>query len=324
MIKYKVLIFVFTAASFLSACATQTRSPDLGVELIEIIQQLDVVSFPLKKSEYGRWIVPLTINDEYEAEMVIDTGATYSALFETSVEKFNLIESPDKTIRVHGLITNANTMTTLVNSLRFGNEFLGSKSFAILPSDDEQDEKFEAYDGVIGMEVLERYRLYIDGSEKRIYFIPRSSRLIQKPNHYVEVDLYQNPYSELAPSLHFFDLSVKNKNIPSLLDTGTDVHVINWHAATFVEAKSLRARLKWQWELAGAVGEFKPVVAAKMRSLKSGRYKWEDTIMLIKDTDSLSFIGVDDKPFVVAGVNLLGDRDVFLDFDANKMWLQPR
>ena len=323
MMRYKILIFVFSVASLVTACATQPPTPDLGAQLAEVIQQPDVVSFPLKKSEHGRWVVPLIINDEYEAEMVIDTGATYSALFETSVKKMKLIENLDKRIRVHGLFSNADTKTTIAENVRFGHEFLGSKSFAILTNDGEGDEKFEVYDGVIGMDVLERYRLYIDGSDKQIYFIPRTSRLIQKPSHYVEINLYQNPYSELAPSLHFFDLSVKHRNIPALLDTGTDVHVINWHAATFVEARSLRARLKWEWEVAGAIGEFKPIVAAKMGSLSSGRYEWEDTIMLIKDTDSLSFIGVADKPFVVAGVNLLGDRDVFLDFDADKMWLQP-
>ena len=45
--------------------------------------------------------------------------------------------------------------------------------------------------------------------------------------------------------------------------------------------------------------------------------------MIIKDTDSLEFIGVADKPFIVAGVKLLGERDVFIDFDADVMWLQP-
>ena len=322
MIKLWVLVLFIFVGTFVSACTTPPK-PDLGVKLSEIIHQPDVISFPLKKSEHGRWIVPLRIDETHQAEMIIDTGATYSAIFETAMSRLELVSNPEKTIRVHGLVTQGTTNTTVANKVEFGQHYLGSKTFAVLPNDDPDEDYIEPFDGVLGMDVLERYKLYISAGNEIIYFIPAGEKAIEKPNQFIEIDLYSNPYNELAQGLHFYDLSVKNKNVPALLDTGNDVHIINWHAATFVEARSLRSRLRWQWEVAGAIGEFKPVVTANIRNLKSGRYEWEDTIMIIKDTDSLDFIGVADNPFIVAGVELFDERDVFIDFENNKLWLQP-
>ena len=259
MVRFWAAILIFCLGGFGSACQT-TPTPDLGIKLSEIINQPNVVSFPLKKSEHGRWIVPLRINDDHEVSMVIDTGATFSALFETSTERLGLTPNSEVTVRIHGLVTNADASTIKAEKVEFGHHFLGSKLFAVLPR--ENEENLELHDGVIGMDILERYKLYVSVENEHIYFIPRSSEFIQQPSDFFKINLYANPYSELAPNLHFFDLSVKSKNIPSLLDTGNDVHIINWHAATFVEARSLRARLKWQWKVAGAIGEFKPVVAA--------------------------------------------------------------
>ena len=81
--------------------------------------------------------------------------------------------------------------------------------------------------------------------------------------------------------------------------------------------------LRHNWKIAGAVGEFKPVARANIQQFEVDKYVWEDVLMIIKDTDNLEIIAMHDKPFVIAGVGLLNDRDLYLDFENNKLWLGP-
>ena len=43
--------------------------------------------------------------------------------------------------------------------------------------------------------------------------------------------------------------------------------------------------------------------------------------IVIEDTDSLDILGVADKPFMVAGVDMIENRDFYLDFQNDLLWL---
>ena len=315
--NWALLLSVFVGVS---ACATSIGSPKIAT-LAETLQDPRVIQFPLQTTEHGRWVAMLNIGDEHMAEMVLDTGATYSAFYEKSIDKFGLEIDVENTTRIHGLIANAVTANTLVSELRLGPDIYTDKYFAVLPFKDDAVAKQNLHDGIIGMDIMQNYRIYIDSGEGQLYFIPNEVQEFALSPRMKEINLFSNPYNDVAPNLHFFNISIKSKETPALLDTGTDVNVINWHAAKFVEARALRSRLKWQWEVAGAIGEFKPIAKAKFSVVKSGTHEWRDHHMLLKDTDSLSILGVDSEPFIIAGIDFLNAGDVYLDFNNDKLWL---
>jgi len=280
----KVMMWLL-AALFFAACSSAPKK-QIAPNLLESLTLPDIIKFPLKTTTQGRWIISVDLGEGRMADMLLDTGATYSAFHHDAVEKFNL------------------------------------KDFAVLPDDDGSVEITLPSDGIIGMDIMEGYRIFVDASDSHIYFIPNAMPDFTLPINMKAIPLFSNPYADAAPRLHFFSVEVRNKNIPALLDTGTDVHIINWHAATYVEARSIRSQLKWRWKVAGAIGEFKPVVRAHMDKLNSGSYEWENVNMIIKDTDSLDILGVSENPVVIAGIGLFDNRNVYLDFQNDILWLQ--
>lgn len=317
---FKKLGLMIITAAFLTAC-TSTPKEIIKPTLDETLNDPRVIAFPLKTTTHGRWVITINIDEDYTADMVLDTGATYSAFFENSISKLGLSVDAQKITRIHGLVTNADAANTNVSTLRLGHDVYNNKDFAVLPVASDDPAAQNPNDGVIGMDILKHYRIFVDSSESQIYFIPNIVNGFELPARMKKIDLFANPYTDVAPNLHFLNISIQKKDTPALLDTGTDINVINWHSANFVQARAMRARLKWKWEVAGAVGKFEPTVRAEISSLKSGQHEWRAVNMIIKDTDSLKILGVDEQPFIIAGIGLLDNRDVYLDFENDKLWL---
>ncbi len=320
----RLSIICLAAALLLVACsALSPRAPSAPM-LLDSLSHPDIIKFPLQTTVHGRWVVNVEVGEGQIADMILDTGATYSAFFKDTVDRFGLNVDPNNVTRIHGLVTKKLVATTQVERLGFGQDYFYNKNFAVLPENPANADQVMPSDGIIGMDIMEGYRIYVDASERQIYFIPNALPDFELPINMKAIPLFSNPYKDVAPRLHFFTLGVQNKDIPALLDTGTDVHIMNWHAATFVAARSIRSQLKWRWKVSGAVGEFKPVVRANMSKLKAAAYEWQDINVIIKDTDSLDILGVSDQPVVIAGIGLFDNRNVYLDFQADKLWLQKK
>jgi len=305
----------------LAACRI-TPGPEPLPSLFDNLDHPDIVQFPLKTTAHGRWAVSVDVGNGNRADMILDTGATYSAFFNHAVDRFNLNVDRENLTRIHGLVTNSLAANAKVERFGFGQDYFYNKNFAILPQSENKTDDLVSIDGIIGMDIMQAYRIFVDVSEAKIYFIPNHLPEFLPPKDMIKIPLFPNPYTETAPQLHFFTLGVKHRNIPALLDTGTDVHIINWHAASFVEARAMRAQLKWHWTVSGAVGDFKPVARAHVEHVNSGGYKWKDVNMVIKETDSLDLIALAEEPVIIAGIGLFDNRDVYLDFQSDKLWLQ--
>jgi len=308
-------------AIILTACAI-TPSQERVPSLRDNLDHAEIVQFPLKTTAHGRWAVSVDLGEGKMADMILDTGATYSAFFNHAVERFNLNVDTENLTRIHGLVTNSLAANTKIERFGFGQDYFYNKNFAVLPQSENKTDDLVSIDGIIGMDIMEAYRIFVDVSQAKVYFIPNHLPEFRPPIDMINIPLFSNPYTERAPRLHFFTLGVKYRNIPALLDTGTDVHIINWHAASFVEARAIRAQLKWHWTVSGAVGDFKPVARAHVEHVNSGKYKWEDVNMVIKETDSLELIALANEPAIIAGIGLFDNRDVYLDFQSDMLWLQ--
>lgn len=321
MHRFLSCIFYLLLGLILTACATQSK-PSLPL-LSDVLTDERVVKFPLKQTPFGRLIVDLQIADDKTAVMLLDTGATQSAFLGHAAKRFGLIADQEEVVRIHGLASNAEASLTTIERVSFGQDDYTQKDFALLPLRDDLSSLEHGLDGVIGMDILQNYRMYLNPLSGYMYFLPASVPDVTLPEGYKSVPLHRNLYNEAAPELRFISIYIRQRTIPALLDTGADVNFMNWHAADFAETKTIRAILKNKWKIAGAVGEFKPTARAKIGRIETDNYEWDDLIVVIEDSDSLEILGVKDKPFIVAGIDFLKGRDVYLDFANDTLWLGP-
>jgi len=99
--------------------------------------------------------------------------------------------------------------------------------------------------------------------------------------------------------------------------------MMNWNTQRFPRLRAVKKRLRQNWEIQGAVGTFKPVTKILSKNARTGQKFWGDHEFLVLDFESLNVLGIDGKPFVIAGIPLFSEAAVLLDFENDKLYFAP-
>ena len=295
------------------ACQTV---PDGPLTLEQALEEKLAITLPLRVSEEGLLIVEnVQINGE-SLEFVLDTGATRSAIFQKSLEKIDLnLVAKDETM-VHGMIESQKRLIVNIPNISLGSLQLQRLPLVILDTPVSYLGDRKSYDGLIGMDILINYHVIIAPSEGALKLIP-NEKDIYVPSSWSRIDLVPNPFLEDNRALHFFYLRVAGRRTPALIDTGSEFSILNWPAAQYSQVRQIRRRLKKDWEMQGAVGTFKPTAKITLERFRGGQKFWENNNFIIMDFESLDILGVNEQPFIIAGMNLFSGETIFMDFKAN-------
>ncbi|MDB2437179.1 retroviral-like aspartic protease family protein [Hellea sp.] len=253
---------------------------------------------------------------------ILDTGATQSAIFESSLEQLDLNLTSHKDTMVHGMMQSKQHRLVNIPNVEIGSLQFLNKPMVILEDRSLGSEQAKDYDGLIGMDVLSDYQIYVSPVLREMRFIPNASQ-IYVPNYWRRVELLENPFLADDRDLHFIELRVDGRLTPALVDTGAEFNAMNWSSASFSQAKPIRKRLRKDWELQGAIGTFEPIAILNMELVRGGQRFWKDKDFIIMDFKSLDILGVSDEPFVIAGMKLFADETLFIDFERNYMAIKP-
>ena len=182
---------------------------------------------------------------------------------------------------------------------------------------------WQDYDGIIGMDILRNYKLYFSKPTAQLKLIPAGLE-VPIPNRWQRVKLSDVSYAEGSKALHTLDIDLEGKPVPALLDTGAEFSVLNWKAVKSAELKAIRRALKKDWQAQGAIGTFSPVSKANIDGLRSGEKRWDDMEFVIMSLNDIQILGALERPFAIAGMNLLWNETLLIDFEQNYMALAPR
>jgi len=320
----RIWLIIF-AALWLSACAT---SPKGSLSLQEQLAHPLTLNLPLIETPSGVLLINAGLPDGSSGAFIIDTGATLSSIFPDVQDRLGLVPIEDKSIRVHGMATTQIQPVTMLESLNLGGTDLLPLSVAIIPRAGQKLSKTKLlpkaiHDGIIGMDILSQYHLYIHRADKTLKLIPRVLGAPRPPQNWDVVELTQNPFLKDDRELHFFQLSIGSTRIPALLDTGSQFNMMNWNTRRFPGLRAVERRLRKNWEISGAVGTFHPVTKIKSDSALSGEKIWGRHDFLVLNFESLDVLGIDGKPFVIAGMPMIDETGVLVDFENDRLYFAP-
>lgn len=299
-----------------SACQSTTVGKTISLE--KLLSSENVMALPFEQSEDGLIYLSVKRFDE-TGRFVMDTGATRSAIFEDSKLAMEAESQTVGIANIFGLIDTGTYPLIRLEDLRLGKKPLSGLSLALLP--DRKDKKSKDMDGVLGMDFLEQFRILIEANKKTVYLISKQAPDVILTPSWVPVDLISNPIEGAESRLRFFDLRIGNHKLPALLDTGSEVNLINWNATKIPEIRRMKKRLFENWKVKGAIGEFKPRAKVRVKYLRSGLMRWGASEFIVLDFDHLERIGLAEEPLAIGGFPMFYDRTVFIDFSSNQMWI---
>jgi hypothetical protein len=136
--------------------------PSPAQQLEEVVVQTTEPKFvsPTRRDRIGRIWAPVLIDGKGPYRLVVDTGATRSAIAARAA--LSLGNVPVATTRVTGFTGTAVVPTVHVNRLEVGELLLGPTDLPVLP------DVFGGAQGVLGIEGLENKRIYADFLHDRL------------------------------------------------------------------------------------------------------------------------------------------------------------
>lgn len=308
-----------TAACFLCACVTPSED---RFTLEDALDDNVAIPIPMRITEKGLIVLEGVKVDGRELDMVLDTGATQSAIFETALKRLDLNLTSFSDTMVHGMIKSGQRRIVNLPKVEIGPIEYLVKPMVVLDDREMDSRKIGIHDGLIGMDVLSSYQIYVSPTTNELHFIPNEVP-VYISYYWPRIRLTKNPFKSDDRALHFMEIRVDGRHTPAMLDTGAEFSAMNWPSASFAQVRIIRRRLKKDWELQGAIGDFKPTARVKLRRFRGGQMFWDDKEFIVMDFESLDILGVGNEPFMIAGMNLFKDNTIFMDFERDYLAIIP-
>lgn len=272
------------------------------------------------RMETGQYTVEVLLNGQGPFVFMVDTAATRSSIFEATLAKLDLQEQPGAESWISGMTAARLRPIVTLQSLSFGKTVFKDHKVVIL---EDWDERPERLDGILGIEILQKFALVFSHGENRLRIRDRFNPRAAKYKGWSKIHLVSNPYPVDDHGLKFTGALIGKTVIPAMIDTGSNFTTISWNSVNGTRLGKEKKRLRDEWVVQGAVGEFKPSLVVKLDKIIIGGISLSKHEMLVMDFEELQVSGNGQYPLIIAGIDLMGGRDFVLDLKNDVIYLEP-
>ena len=262
---------------------------------------------PTLRDSIGRIWAPVFINGKGPFRLVLDTGATRSALL-PRVARALQIPMQAATMRVHGVTGSTDVSTVDVHQLEVGDLLMKSTRLPIVP------DVFGGADGVLGNEALGDKRIFIDFRKDRIEISTSHS---QRPG----VGMSKIPL-KLTRGLLSFKTNIGSVTTTAVIDTGAQRSIGN----QALRAALNRRQRNWdQEEIIGVTLDVERGDSIPTPPIKFGRATLSGVRVTFTDTAIFDHWGLTKEPALLLGMDVLGLLDVLvIDYKSQELHVRFR
>jgi len=308
------LIIIGCLSLFLANCATGPATPIQNIE-----SQPGGYSLPYHISEAGHFLIDVSVNENEPQPFILDTGANVSAIYEPAAEAMGLNAS-DQMVAVNGLVGSGLRPRLEGIEMQIGpQEHRPDNAILLEPSKFEN----EAI-GLLGVDILSESILIFNAKDAVVTVLPSETIDPSLFSGWRQIRL-RNQISGYADNgLYFSETILKDERVPVLIDTGSDINIINWSLATLDESyKRVQRRLRKQTEIHGATESSVISLQTTFFDLQLGQQNWPEIDVLVLDFEGFKEIAPVDAPFMVAGATMFAGKDFAFDFARNRIYVWP-
>lgn len=270
---------------------------------------------PLLANLFTRVGAAVTINGYGPYTFVIDTGAGTTAIADTVAEQLQL-PARDPLI-VHGITAATQTGSVGVERLLLGGLGFRNLRCPVLPRDQL------AADGLLGLDVLGRFRLGFDVVRRSATLSTRGVRVItggaaMTTGTRIRRESLRSVRGRFG-QLILTETLVDGVPTVAFVDSGAQYSIGNNALRQAVAARRPDgARFSRQIQLYGVTGQSLSADLARVDELRLGRSRLGATPLLFADLHCFRTLELADRPALLIGADLLGRfREVTLDFPGN-------
>lgn len=265
---------------------------------------------PTTRDRIGRVWVPVYINGKGPFRLVLDSGATRSALIPGVIASLELRTGMTPPVMLRGVTGTAIAATVRLDRLTVGDLQVGPSTVPIVA------DAFGGADGLLGTEGMRDKRIFIDFRHDFIN-ISRSQNRRAAPG------FDTIPFLKDELNLLVVKVTIGNRQVRAIIDTGAQATVGNMalHAL-------LRHQLSFdrsQDVVTGATGDTQNGIGVRASPISIGNLTIRDAHLTFGNLSIFEHWNMIDEPALVIGMDILGLVDTLvIDYQRNEMHIKPR
>ena len=213
------------------AVAPPTPTADAADQLAEIMVEAHEPRFvaPTRRDQIGRIWAPVFINERGPFRLVLDTGASHSAVTAMVAMALGIPTNQSPPVMLHGVTGSATVPTIHVDTLSVGDVAVDSAVLPIVP------DAMGGAEGILGSEGLANKRIFIDFRHDRITITYSHGETTGR-------DFVRIPFHSMHGQLIVVDATVGNVHTKAIIDTGGQTTIANLALRDALARTSQRGR----------------------------------------------------------------------------------
>jgi hypothetical protein len=218
MKRAHVMLTAFLFASLLSLAAP-TSAPSAGFFLPDSVKEM-TLKYRVAR---GLIVMPVTINDSIQVNLILDTGCRNLILFGKRFQKLFKM-SPRKPIEFSGLGNGKPVRGTVsIGNKVMLNEVLGNQIPVVIVGNSNLFGNYHNVHGVIGYDIFLKFEIELNASTRTITF--RSAQKSDPPPGYFKVPLEIIDARPIMQSELFFNKK-DSRTVEVMIDTGSSLGLL--------------------------------------------------------------------------------------------------
>lgn len=155
-----------SASEVLEEDTTGTEGEEAGQETTEEV--LTVVEF---SQVNGQIVVPVTLNDNVRAKVLVDTGAGITVLSTTLADELGLEIETGRSVTLKTMAMDIQAQLGRLDSIQVGD--IRKYDFPVVVTDLPRGEQ-SSFNGILGMDFMNHYTIHIDNKRLKIALSPKT------------------------------------------------------------------------------------------------------------------------------------------------------
>ena len=292
-----------TAAEQTAAAPTTNAAPvnpDSDPELAEIIVQAPEPRYvaPTNRDRIGRVWVPVFINEKGPFRLVLDSGATRSALTPKVASMLDLPLNKTPPVMLRGVTGSAIAQTVRVDSISVGDLYVGPSTVPIVA------DAFGGAEGLLGTDGMRDKRIFIDFRNDFI-------NISRSRNRRAAAGFQTVPFLKDDLNLLIVAATIGNLPVRAIIDTGAQASVGNVALQTALR-RQIQRNSRGQDQVTGATGDVQVGIGARISPITIGDLSIRDAHVTFGDMHIFERWGMSDEPAVLIGMDILGLLDTLV------------
>jgi predicted aspartyl protease len=309
-LRIGLLVFFLPLQSTVAESAARGASKE-DPELSEVIVQAPEPRYvaPTNRDRIGRVWVPVYINGKGPFRLVLDSGATRSAVIPKVAYELELPLDKSRPVMLRGVTGSAITQTVEVDSISVGDLFVGPSTLPIVP------DAFGGAEGMLGTDGMRDKRIFIDFRNDFI-------NISRSRNRPAATGFQTVPFLKDDLNLLVVWATIGNLKVRAIIDTGAQATVGNL-ALQAALRRRVDVNKQGEDKVTGATGDVQLGIGARVSPIIIGDLMIRDARITFGDMQIFDHWGMATEPAILIGMDVLGLLDTLV-IDYRRMELQVK